>query len=139
MTVQATRAACVAILNMTFATASAGLAPCAADSLPPVETDVLVVGGTAKGVAADTRDEKIAEGDCLVVIVNGAERRFVDKEPIKNGARYVGRIACPGPGDVVEVRIEDDDGHGKEGWMASGLMHIILGTAIKSSTERKEE
>jgi hypothetical protein len=88
---------------------------------------------------ADTRDEKIAEGDCLVVIVNGAERRFVDKEPIKNGARYVGRIACPGPGDSVEVRIEDDDGRGKEGWMASGLMHIILGTAIKSSAEGKEE
>ena len=29
-----------------------GLAACGAENLPPVETDVLVVGGTAKGVAA---------------------------------------------------------------------------------------
>ena len=30
----------------------AGMAACGAENLPPVETDVLVVGGTAKGVAA---------------------------------------------------------------------------------------
>ena len=30
----------------------AGLAACGVENLPPVETDVLVVGGTAKGVAA---------------------------------------------------------------------------------------
>ena len=30
----------------------AGLTACGAENLPPVETDVLVVGGTAKGVAA---------------------------------------------------------------------------------------
>ena len=38
-----------------FALAGTGaVAACGAENLPPVETDVLVVGGTAKGVAAAT-------------------------------------------------------------------------------------
>ena len=38
--------------RMLSCTAFACLVACGAESMPPVETDVLVVGGTAKGVAA---------------------------------------------------------------------------------------
>lgn len=75
-------------------------------------------------VVAEARDEKLAAGDRLVVIVDGVETRFPLEKPIEAGGRYVGQIAFPKPGAVLEIRVEDDDGLGKEGWVTTGPFRV---------------
>ena len=89
-------------------------------------TAVVKIGlvGDELRVVAHTSDEKHCNGDCLVVIVDGVERRFPCEKSDEKSARYAGRITCPGPKSVVEIRVEDDDGHGKEGWVTTGRFRI---------------
>ena len=89
-------------------------------------TAVVKIGrvGDELRVVAYTSDEKHCDGDCLVVIVDGVERRFPCEKSDEKSARYAGRITCPGPEAVVEIRVEDDDGHGKEGWVTTGRFRI---------------
>lgn len=75
-------------------------------------------------IVAYASDEKHCDGDCLVVIVDGVERRFSCEKSDEKSAYYAGRIPCPGPEAVVEIRVEDDDGHGKEGWVTTGRFRV---------------
>ena len=75
-------------------------------------------------IVAEARDEKLAADDRLVVIVDGTETRFPLEKPLKSGGRYVGQIAFPKPGAVLEIRVEDDDGQGKEGWVTTGPFRV---------------
>ena len=81
-------------------------------------------------IVAETRDEKLAADDRLVVIVDGVETRFPLEKPIESGGRYVGQIGFPKADAVLEIRVEDDDGQGKEGWVTTG--------PFKLDEERKE-
>ena len=83
-------------------------------------TVAINVVGDEFHVDATTRDERPGDGDCLVVIADGVETRFLPAELTKGGARYFGRIPRPGRDAVLEIRIEDDDGRGKEGWVTTG-------------------
>jgi len=75
-------------------------------------------------VVAEARDEKLAADDRLVVIVDGAEARFPSEKPIDAGARYVALVDFPKQDSVVEIRVEDDDGKGKEGWVTTGQFRL---------------
>ena len=75
-------------------------------------------------IVAETRDEKLAAADRLVVIVDGVETRFPLEKPIESGGRYVGQIDFPKPDAILEIRIEDDDGQGKEGWVTTGPFKV---------------
>jgi hypothetical protein len=75
-------------------------------------------------IVANVRDEQLADGDCLFVIVDGVGKRFAPDCLIEKGARYVGKIACPKPESVMEIRVEDDDGCGKEGWVTTGQFRV---------------
>ena len=76
-------------------------------------------------IVADIRDERQAAEDALMVIVDGAERRFQPEKPLERGLRYVAQVAFPKPESVLEIRIEDDDGKGKEGWVTTGPFRIV--------------
>ena len=75
-------------------------------------------------IVAEARDEKLAADDGLVVIVDGAETRFPPEKPIDAGARYVAIVDLPNPDSVLEIRVEDDDGKGKEGWVTTGPFKV---------------
>ena len=75
-------------------------------------------------IVAETRDEKLAAADRLVIIVDGVETRFPLEKPIESGGRYVGQIDFPKPDAILEIRIEDDDGQGKEGWVTTGPFKV---------------
>ena len=75
-------------------------------------------------IVAETRDEKLVPDDRLVVIVDGVETRFPLEKPIESGGRYVGQIDFPKPDAILEIRIEDDDGQGKEGWVTTGPFKV---------------
>ena len=75
-------------------------------------------------IVAETRDEKLATDDRLVVIVDGVETRFPLEKPIESGGRYVGQIEFPKPDAILEIRVEDDDGQGKEGWVTTGPFKV---------------
>lgn len=87
------------------------------------DIDISVVDGRLK-IRAKTNDEKLAADDALVVSVDGKEIRFPVAEPHEKGAIYRGDVPCPSADSIVEIRIEDDDGLGKEGWITTGRFRI---------------
>lgn len=87
------------------------------------DIDISVADGRLK-IRAKTNDEKLAADDALVVSVDGKEIRFPVAEPHEKGAIYRGDVPCPSADSIVEIRIEDDDGLGKEGWITTGRFRI---------------
>ena len=75
-------------------------------------------------IEAVSRDEKVTPGERLVVIVNGVETRFPPTATKNDGANFACDIKLPEAGSTLEIRIEDDDGHGKEGWITTGPFGI---------------
>lgn len=88
------------------------------------DIDVSIEDGRLK-IQAKTNDEKLAADDALLVSVDGKDTRFPVAEPREKGAIYRGEIPCPSEDSIVEIRIEDDDGLGKEGWLTTGRFRIF--------------
>ena len=87
------------------------------------DIDISVADGRLK-IRAKTNDEKLAAADALVVLVDGAETRFPVAASREKGAIYRGDVPCPAADSIIEIRVEDDDGLGKEGWITTGRFRI---------------
>lgn len=76
-------------------------------------------------VSATTRDERNAPGDRLVILLDGVEAASAAPKGLtETGAAYAVDLACPPPGTVWEIRVEDDDGQGVEGWITTGRFRL---------------
>lgn len=82
-------------------------------------------------ISARTKDEKQASDDRLVVLVNG-QRTSVSARLVKRGAAicepsilaFEAQIGFPSTKDILEIRIEDDDGQGVDGWLTTRCFRI---------------
>ena len=76
-------------------------------------------------VTAQVFDERNAPGDRLVVLFDGVEKASVPPRDLtEKGAKYMTTVDVPPSATVWEIRVEDDDGHGKEGWITTGRFRL---------------
>jgi len=82
--------------------------------------------GEMAEVIAWMNDDKVAEGDRMVVIVDGVASGYAVNFSTNVTVNYHAKFPMPKPEAVWEIRIEDDDGLGKEGWMTTDKFKVEL-------------